>query len=432
MAVSGDVTLRDIMDEVKGITYKLNERVDMLDKEQKHLGDVLTSQSAQMPAEYKDGMARMNADLNGLMKDFRDMQLAALRPGIIVAGYDSPQVKAQVAKHEAKSSFIAAIKASAKGDTYLDTLKPEQKQWVKLSDLPLERKTMYNADATTGGFFAMPEFVDDLIKDIVLISQFRALATVYQTSMAWIEIPKRTGISSAYWAVEQARYTQSNDPRLGMVKIYPHEMRGLLQVSLQNLEDSVFPIADFVQSELAEQFAYLEGSTFITGDGNEKPEGVMFNSQVSYIPAGSTTTLNPDVLLKCMHALKSVYRANSTWIFTTATLGNLRLMKDSQNRPLWQPFAAGGLPATIYDRPYVEMPAMDDANPDYTYNANEYPVAIGDFKRSYVIADRVQMSLTRLSELYAESGLVGFIARKRVGGMVVLPQAIKKIKMSVS
>jgi HK97 family phage major capsid protein len=39
------------------------------------------------------------------------------------------------------------------------------------------------------------------------------------------------------------------------------------------------------------------------------------------------------------------------------------------------------------------------------------------------------MSMTRLSELYAESGLVGFIARKRVGGQVVLPQAILKLQI---
>jgi HK97 family phage major capsid protein len=127
--------------------------------------------------------------------------------------------------------------------------------------------------------------------------------------------------------------------------------------------------------------------------------------------------------------LKSVYRANSTWIMTTGTLGVIRLMKDSQQRPLWQPFAAGGLPATIYDRPYVEMPAMDDITASYAYTSGEFPIAIGDFKRAYVIADRVQMSMTRLSELYAESGLVGFIARKRVGGQVVLPQAILKLQI---
>jgi HK97 family phage major capsid protein len=217
-----------------------------------------------------------------------------------------------------------------------------------------------------------------------------------------------------------------------MVKIYPHEMRGLLQVSLQSLEDSVFDLAGFVQSELAEQFAYLEGNTFVTGDGNEKPEGVMTNASVPYFPAGSTTAYTGDVLLKMMHSLKSVYRANATWILTTGSLGYIRLLKDSQNRPLWQPFAAGGLPATIYDRPYVEMPAMDDITAAYAYTSSEFPIAIGDFKRAYVIADRVQMSMTRLSELYAESGLVGFIARKRVGGQVVLPQAIIKLKMSAS
>lgn len=421
-------TIKEVVDEVQSLFYKMNQRVDMLDKEQKRIGDALTSQAGGMPAEFKDGMSRMNSDIDALMRQFRDFQINLARPGFksmgITNGYDSPTVKREV-----KQAFIEALRAHAKGDVYLSGLDPKFQKHTSYQHLPADRKAMYQGDATTGGFYAMPEFMDDLIKDIVLLSPFRQLATVYQTSMAWIEIPKRTGVSSAYWAVEAAKYTQSNDPRLGMVKIYPQEMRGLLQVSLQSLEDSVFDIESFVQSELAEQFAYLEGNTFVTGDGNEKPEGVMYNTSVASQTSGSATSFTGDALLKLMHSLKSVYRANSTWIMTTGTLGYIRLLKDSQNRPLWQPFAAGGLPATIYDRPYVEMPAMDDIQSGYVYTSGEYPVAIGDFKRAYVIADRIQMSMTRLSELYAESGLVGYIARKRVGGQVVLPQAIIKLQV---
>ena len=425
-------TATEVMEEVRKLFTDLNARVDMLDTEQKRIGAALTSNSGDMPAEFKDGMKRMNGDIDALMREFKTFQLKSLKPGMaqFAAGYDSPTVK-----QEAKKALISAIKQVAlAGDTAqgLARLSPDQLKYVSLSHLAPERKAMYNADATSGGFYAMPEFMDDLIKDIVLLSPFRQLATVYNISNAWLELPKRTGVSSAYWAVEQATYTKSTDPKLGLVKTYPHEMRGLLQISLQNLEDSIFDIESFVQAELAEQFAFLEGNTFVTGDGNEKPEGVMKNTGVPYFPAGSTTAFTGDAVLKLMHKVKSVYRANGTFIFTTGTLGNLRLLKDSQNRPLWQPFASGGLPATIYDRPYVEMPAMDDINSDYTYNANEYPIAFGDFKRSYVIVDRIQMSLTRLNELYAESGLVGFIARKRVGGQVVLPQGIIKLKMSAS
>jgi HK97 family phage major capsid protein len=414
------------MEKVNDISTKLNNRVEMLDKEQKRIGDLLTSQTGQMPAEFKDGMSRMNNDLDVLMREFNNLQLYLSKPGAkhFAMGYDSPTIK-----NEVKTAFIEAIKAVAKGDDYLNGLDPKFQKHTVLKHLSAQRKAIYQNDATTGGFYAMPEFIDDLIKDIVLLSPYRTLATVYQTSNAWIEIPKRTGVSSAYWAVEQATFTKSTDPRLGMVKIYPHEMRGLLQVSLQSLEDSVFDLAGFVQSELAEQFAFLEGNTFVTGDGNEKPEGVMTNTLVGSQNSGSATTFTGDALLKLMHGLKSVYRANSTWILTTGTLGVIRLLKDSQNRPLWQPFASGGLPATIYDRPYVEMPAMDDISASYAYTSGQYPIAIGDFKRAYVIADRVQMSMTRLSELYAESGLVGFIARKRVGGQVVLPQAILKLQI---
>jgi len=37
----------------------------------------------------------------------------------------------------------------------------------------------------------------------------------------------------------------------------------------------------------------------------------------------------------------------------------------------------------------------------------------------------VGMTLQRLAEMYAEQNMVGFVARKRVGGQVVLPAAFR-------
>src|SRR5579859_7531039 len=111
-------TTAEVMEEVKSLFAKLNQRVDMLDTEQKKLGELLTSQSGQMAAEFKPGMERMNSDLDALMREFKNYQLSVLKPaikGLAGVGFDSPTVK-----HEVKTAFIEAIRANARGDTYLD------------------------------------------------------------------------------------------------------------------------------------------------------------------------------------------------------------------------------------------------------------------------------------------------------------------------
>jgi len=56
------------------------------------------------------------------------------------------------------------------------------------------------------------------------------------------------------------------------------------------------------------------------------------------------------------------------------------------------------------------------------------PIAFGDFKY-YWIADRQGRSFKRLNELYATTGQVGFMATQRVDGKLILPEAIKVLKM---
>jgi HK97 family phage major capsid protein len=45
----------------------------------------------------------------------------------------------------------------------------------------------------------------------------------------------------------------------------------------------------------------------------------------------------------------------------------------------------------------------------------------GDFKRHHRVVDREGIGIQRLSELYAEAGLIGFRVHKRVGGYPIRP-----------
>lgn len=425
-------TLTDIMDEVQGLAAQLNSRVDMLDKEQKKLGEELTSKSGHMPAEFKASIDALNGRIDELMAQVKETQLVSKRPRLASeTKRQSPGIKA----------FLKAMRC---GKEFREHLAPDELKYVSYSHLEQETKAMYAGDATTGGFFAAVDFVEKLQQYQILVSPMRGICQVHQTSGEKVEFPNLVNDTNAYYAVEQQSFIDSNDPTLALLNIPVHEMRGLLKLSQQNMEDSMFNMEDFIMQRLSLKFAQREGTAFIQGSGNGTPRGLMnyapfqaYNATstptgkqtgltyIPYIPSTNANLLTPDCLLTAMHDLKAYYRPRSTWVMTTATLGVIRLFKDSQNRPLWQPFAAGGLPATIYDRPYVEMPDMNEIG------ANNFPIAIGDFS-NYLIVDRVGLNMKQLDELYAVQGLVGFIARSRNGGDVLIPEAFRAIKISVS
>jgi HK97 family phage major capsid protein len=104
----------------------------------------------------------------------------------------------------------------------------------------------------------------------------------------------------------------------------------------------------------------------------------------------------------------------------------VRKLKDGDKNYIWMPGVQNGAPATIDGDPYVEFPDMPSEG------AGLYPIAYGDFRRAYTLVDRIAMEMLRDPYTQATSGNIRFIFRRRVGGQVVLPEAIRKLKCASS
>lgn len=291
-------------------------------------------------------------------------------------------------------------------------------------------KTLTAADATTGGFFIVPELETDIIKSIILLDPIRQYARVRTSSSNAVKIPKRIGTFAASWTGEVDQQTEAKGLKYAMEEVPNHTMTADVEVSIEDLEDSMFDLASFINSEISEQFALAEGLAFVSGSGKKQPEGFMTNASVAIDKTLSATGFSAagDEFATIAHNLKSAYAKNATWFLNRQTIGKIRLIKDNQNRPLWLPFAESGLQGpngpTIIGIPYAEIPHMDDVA------ANKYPVAIGDWRRAYVVIDRVSISVKRDEVTAYDRGVVRFLARKRVGGQLVLSEAVRKLKVS--
>ena len=300
-----------------------------------------------------------------------------------------------------------------------------QEQQKTLSDVTAEYKSLSVNNDATGGYLAPSEYVREILKTVTEISPARQLARVRTTGGKSILLPKRTGQFAAVWVAEQGARAETPGLNWGMLEIHAHEMYALIDISAQNLEDSAFNLESEISFEATEQFAVAEGAAFVSGNGVGKPEGFMVNPDVGIVNSGSAAVITADGLFSLKHAIKTAYSRNASWSLNRTTLGSVRKLKDTSGQYLWQSGLAAGKPNTLDGDPYVEVPDMPSEG------ANAFPVAYGDFKRAYTLVDRIAMDMLRDPFTQATSGNIRFLFRRRLGGMVTMPEAIAKLKCAV-
>ena len=300
-----------------------------------------------------------------------------------------------------------------------------------------EQKVLSVSNDPTGGYLAPATFVQDIIKAEVLYSPMRALVNAVTISTGELQLPKRTQTAAATRIGEMSARSETQNPNWGLMKIGAPDMYAEARVTQANLEDSAFNLEQLLTDEFAEQFGVTEGNEIILGNGVGKCLGILdanaagVGTPIANTVSGSAATIagpsgaQGDGIVALFHAVKTAYAARGSWVMNRLSLGKVRLLKDTTGQYLWQPGLATLAPPTILGAPYIEAPDMPDEG------ANAFPIAFGDWKRAYTLVDRIEMAVTRDPFSLANVGQVKFYARRRVGGQVVLGEAIRLLKCSV-
>jgi len=295
--------------------------------------------------------------------------------------------------------------------------------WLRKGEVDeMEKKALYESDDTLGGFYAPTEYVEEIIKTVTEISPIRSIARVRQTNKRGIEIPKRTGQFSAQWVSETGTRSETTGYTTGLLSIDAHEQYALVDISQAMLEDSAFNLEGEMSSEFSEQFSKAEATAFVSGNGVGKPLGFTDSSAgVSSTNSGSGTALTADGLLDLVYAIKSEYLSGSKFVMNRGTFAKLLQLEDGEGQKIFHVGLnlVNGAPSTIVGFPYVLATDMADIG------SGTKPIAFGDFSRAYTIVDRVNLSIMRDPYSQATSGNIRYVARRRVGGTVVLPEAIR-------
>lgn len=390
--------LKQLHEEMQKTWGEFKAMLDRQEAEVKKHGEAST--------ETKTLIATLNAKLDETEKRLTAAEVKANQPPF----KNDPAAKAT----EAKSVFLKWARTGV--------LTPDE---VKMLTPASESKALVLSDLTQAGYLAPVEYVREILKGIVEFSPLRQYARVRQTSAKAVQIPKRTGTFAAQWVAEQGTRTETTGLKYGLEEIPTHEMYGLVDVSFAMLEDSAFNLEAEFNDEFTEQFGVAEGTAFISGNAVGKPEGILTNAAVvaGAVPTAANDVLAGDDLITAFYTLKDGYAKNATWLMRRATVGVIRKLKATTGDYVWQPGLMADKPPTILGQPYIEaldMPAVADG---------ALAVAVGDFRRGYIIVDRIEIAVTRDPFTQAASGNIRFHARKRVGGQVVNAEAIKLIKI---
>ncbi len=260
-------------------------------------------------------------------------------------------------------------------------------------------------------------------KTIVGTSDYRELVNLRGAAAAWVGETDARGETATPTLREVT-------PTHGELYAYP-------KASEWSLDDTFFNIESWLSGEVAEAFAIAEANAVISGDGANKPTGMLNTTPVltdddadplraaaayEYVPSdtGADPGILSDALIELVYLLNSAYRAMGAWTMNSLTTGSVRKLKDGDGNDIWAPGLSAGQPDRLLGYPVETWEQMPDIG------ANNFPVAFGDFKRGYVLVDRVGLRITR--DNITQSGFVRFYMHRREGGHVLNNNAIKFIR----
>jgi HK97 family phage major capsid protein len=393
--------------------FKAKNDARLAEIEKRGSEDVVQREEVARITEELTAMKSMRADLDKLSKRMS-------RPG---GGAPSDQFTPEQREHAEK--FVALVR------------RPDSEH--ARSELQEIEKRAVTTTTDAAGGYAVPEVISSVIhRELAEIEPLRNLVDVVTAgSKDYKELVDVRGLTYG-WVGETDTRAETGTPGLeevaptfGMIYAYP-------KAAEESLDDMFFDVESWLVTAISEGFAAGEEAAIISGNGTKKPTGFLNGTPtvavdgtrafgtLQFVPSGVADAISdPDVFIDTVQQLKKGYRSNARWLMNKATVGHVMKMKDGDGNYLWK---MGDVKAGQPDRLLGYAVAESEEMPDVA--ANAFPIAFGDFKAGYVLADLVGFRLTR--DEITTPGYVKWYARRRLGGCVRKSEAIKLVKVAAA
>ena len=265
-----------------------------------------------------------------------------------------------------------------------------------------------------GGYLVPEEYDRRLIDVLEEENIMRKLATRITTSGEH-KINIAATKPAAAW-IEEGGALSFGDATFDQILMDAHKLHVAIKVTEELLYDNAFHLESYILTQFGKALANAEEDSFLNGDGVGKPLG-LFAATGGGTVANTVSSIKADDMIDLVYALKRPYRKKAGFIINDKNLALIRKLKDGNQAYIWQPSYQAGEPDRILGYPvYTSAFAPEDA------------IAFGDYSY-YNIGDRGNRSFAELRELFAGNGMIGYVAKERVDGKLILPEAVQILKI---
>lgn len=391
-----------------GIRELLQKRASLWENAKNFL-DTHTAKDGKISAEDAATYDKMEADIDAMSKSIERYE----RNARIGAEMDKP--------------FNTPIKEQIGGNG-IGKVGRTSDEYRKDALIALRTKfrQVSNALATnpdsSGGYLIPDEWDSRLIDTLAEENVMRKLGKTIQTSGEH-KINIAATKPAAVWVAEGGAMTFGNGT-FAQITLDAHKVHVGILVTEELLNDNVFDLENYILDQFGKAIANAEEDAFINGDGTNKPTG--FLTTIASDATAYTTTagssIAPDDIVDLVYKLKRPYRKNAVFLINDATLALIRKLKDSTQNYLWSPSYTAGEPDRLFGHSLYTSQFMPTAQ------SGNFAIAFGDFSY-YNIADRGTRSFQELRELYAGNGMIGYLLKERVDGILTLKEAVRALQM---
>lgn len=389
------------------ISEMIKNRADMLGQ-MRNFVDTHEDKQGKLSAEDNAAYTKMEAEFDQLTDAISRAQRAEQRESELakpvnspitgkpyVAG-NAPEEKQGRASNEYKNAMLTAMRTNFR----------------QVSNVLQE-----GVDAD-GGYLVPIEYDRRLIDVLDEENIMRSLGTKITTSGEH-KINIAATKPAAAW-IEEGGTLTFGDATFDQTFLDAFKLHVAIKVTEELLYDNAFGLENYIITQFGKALANAEEDAFLNGDGTGKPTGIFNPTKGGEIVSTLTAAIKSDDMLDLVYGLKRPYRKNASFIMNDSTLAQLRKLKDNNGAYIWQPSYQAGEPDRILG---------------YTVHTSAYApedaIAFGDYKY-YNIGDRGSRSFKQLNELFAGNGMIGYVAKERVDGKLILPEAVQILKLKAT